>query len=166
MDKKENKNIILELLPYVVIVIVVLLMKTFVVAPIKVNGSSMADTLKDKDLMLLDKISYRFENIERFDIVVVKYNGDYLIKRVVGMPGEKIEAKNNKIYINGKKIDCPFKYSYTDDFSEKVSEDGYFLLGDNRVVSLDSREFGSFEKEDILGKTNLVIFPFNRIGFK
>lgn len=165
-EEKNKKNIFLELLPYIIIIIVVLLVKSFIVAPIRVNGASMADTLHDKDLMLLDKISYRFGEINRFDIVVVKHNDDFLIKRVIGMPGEKVESKNNKIYVNGKKLDCDFEYSYTEDFSSSVPKDGYFLLGDNRVVSLDSREFGSFEREDILGKTNLVIFPFDRIGFK
>ena len=167
MNKKDKKtNIFLELLPYVIIVVVVLLIKTFVVAPIRVNGASMDNTLKNKDIMLLDKISYRFEDIKRFDIVVVKHNNDYLIKRVVGMPGEKIMAKDNEIYINDKKIKSDFEYSYTEDFEAFVPEGNYFLLGDNRVVSLDSREFGSFGKEDILGKTSLVIFPFNRFGFK
>lgn len=167
MNKKvKEKNIILELLPYIIIVLVVLLIKTFVVAPIRVNGASMDNTLRNKDIMLLDKISYRFEDIKRFDIVVVKHKDDYLIKRVIGMPGEKIESKENEIYINDKKLDCKFKYSYTDDFAAFVPEGNYFLLGDNRVVSLDSREFGSFGKEDILGKTSLVIFPFERFGFK
>jgi len=163
-DKKTN--IFLEILPYIIIIIVVLLIKTFIVAPIRVNGASMDNTLKDKDIMILDKISYRFEDIKRYDIVVVKHNDDYLIKRVIGMPGEKIEAKDNEMYIDGKKLKKDFGSSYTEDFKAFIPEGNYFLLGDNRMVSLDSREFGSFGEEDIIGKTSLVIFPFDRIGFK
>ena len=69
-------------------------------------------------------------------------------------------------YDGSKEIDEPFKHSYTEDFDAFVAEDNYFVLGDNRVVSMDSREFGAFSKEQIIGKTNLVIFPFDRFGNK
>lgn len=165
MDEKK-KNDFRELIPYIIIIIVVLVIKSFIAAPIKVNGASMEETLYSGDVMILDKISYRFSEIERFDIVVIKEDGEYLIKRVIGLPGEKIEYKDNELYINGKKMKVPFEHSYTDDFEAFVAEGNYFVLGDNRVVSMDSRTFGSFAREDILGKTNLVLFPFNRFGNK
>lgn len=157
-----------EILSYIIIIIVVLLIKHYIITPIKVNGNSMNNTLKDKDIMILDKISYRFQEIKRFDIVVVKKGNDYLIKRVIGLPGETVEYKNNKLYINGKNIDEKFIHEKTNDFimEEKIPDDCYFVVGDNRPVSNDSRYIGVINKKDILGKTSLVIFPFSRIGVK
>lgn len=160
-----NKNI-KEILSYIIIIIVVLLIKQFIVTPIRVNGSSMNNTLKDKDIMILDKISYRFSNINRFDIVVVKYDKERLIKRVIGLPGDKIEYKDNTLYVNGKKVKEEFKHKKTDDYilNEEIPDNYYFVVGDNRGNSLDSRIIGLVKKENILGKTSLIIFPFNRIG--
>lgn len=157
-----------EILSYIIIIVVVLLIKHYVITPIKVNGNSMNNTLKNKDIMILDKISYRFQEIERFDIVVIKKGNDYLIKRVIGMPGETVEYKNNKLYINGKNIDEKFIHEKTNDFimEDKIPDDCYFVVGDNRPVSNDSRYIGVINKKDILGKTSLVIFPFSRFGIK
>ena len=157
-----------EILSYIIIIVVVLLIKHYVITPIKVNGNSMNNTLKNKDIMILDKISYRFQEIERFDIVVIKKGNDYLIKRVIGMPGETVEYKNNKLYINGKNIDEKFIHEKTNDFimEEKIPDDCYFVVGDNRPVSNDSRYIGVINKKDILCKTSLVIFPFSRFGIK
>lgn len=157
-----------EILSYIIIIVVVLLIKHYVITPIKVNGNSMNNTLKNKDIMILDKISYRFQEIERFDIVVIKKGNDYLIKRVIGMPGETVEYKNNKLYINGKNIDEKFIHEKTNDFimEDKIPDDCYFVVGDNRPVSNDSRYIGVINKKDILGKTSLVIFPFSRFGVK
>lgn len=157
-----------EILSYIIIIVVVLLIKHYVITPIKVNGNSMNNTLKNKDIMILDKISYRFQEIKRFDIVVIKKGNDYLIKRVIGMPGETVEYKNNKLYINGKNIDEKFIHEKTNDFimEEKIPDDCYFVVGDNRPVSNDSRYIGVINKKDILGKTSLVIFPFSRFGVK
>lgn len=157
-----------EILSYIIIIVVVLLIKHYVITPIKVNGNSMNNTLKNKDIMILDKISYRFQEIERFDIVVIKKGNDYLIKRVIGLPGETVEYKNNKLYINGKNIDEKFIHEKTNDFimEDKIPDDCYFVVGDNRPVSNDSRYIGVINKKDILGKTSLVIFPFSRFGVK
>lgn len=157
---------------YVIIIIAVLLIRLYVVALVRVNGSSMIDTLHDKDIMILDKISYRFHEIKRFDIVVIKENDEYLIKRVIGLPGERLEYKDNTLYINGKKIKENFSHKKTDDFyikdldSNQIPEDCYFVLGDNRINSMDSRIIGFIPKEDIIGKTSFTILPFNRFGVK
>lgn len=92
-----------EILGYVLVIVLVLLVKQFIITPIRVNGASMNDTLYDKDIMILDKISYHFQDIERFDIVVIKMDDEYLIKRVIALPGEKISYQDNKLYINDKK---------------------------------------------------------------
>ena len=159
-----NKTI-KEILSYVFIIIIVLLIKWFIATPINVVGESMIPTLKYGDMMLLDEISYRFSDIKRFDIVVAGTKDELIIKRVIGLPGEKISCKDGVIYINNKKLTENFKHSYTDDFDEvKLGKDEYYILGDNRVNSMDSRAYGSFKRKYIRGKTHIVLFPFSRFG--
>lgn len=169
------KNMLKELIPYIVIIVVVLLIKKFIVSPIRVVGPSMKDTLQDKDIMILNKIGYRFNSIKRFDIVVVSYEKDFIIKRIIGLPGDKVEYKDNKLYINDKFYNEPFLATgtETDNFSvmdlnntEKIPNGYYLVLGDNREESKDSRVIGLIKKKQIEGKASLIIFPFNRIGIK
>ena len=157
-----------EVIEFILIIIIVFLIKYFVITPIRVNQSSMNNTLYDKDIMILNKISYRFVDIKRFDIVVIKKDDEYLIKRVIGLPGELIEYKDNKLYVNDKLVDENFLHKKTDDYKldKKIPEKYYFVVGDNRPDSLDSRYFGLVKKDEILGKTSLVIFPFNHFGIK
>ena len=164
MDKV--KGIVKEYGLYIITIILVILVKKFVVSPIKVNGTSMMTTLHDGDIMILNIIGYKFEKIKRFDIVVVDEGNEYLIKRIIGLPGEEVEYKDNKLYINGKKVKENYGSQETEDFKVKVENNSYFVLGDNRTNSLDSRHFGSFSKNKIIGKTSLIIFPFNRLGEK
>ncbi len=157
-----------EYLGYIVVIVIVLLIKQFVITPIRVNGNSMNNTLYDKDIMILDKISYRFNSIKRFDIVVIKKNREYLIKRVIGLPGDTLEYKDNKLYINQELVEENFLHKETLDYilEEKIPDNYYFVVGDNRLDSLDSRYIGLISKDEILGKTSLVLFPFNRFGLK
>ena len=169
MDKEENKSrksIIKEYLPYVLVIILVLLIKRYIVSPIKVNGSSMLDTLHNGDIMILNSSAYYFNDIERFDIVVVDDGNEYIIKRVIGLPGEEIEYKNNKLYVNNKLIKNSYTNKETEDFKYKVPNNSYYVLGDNRTNSMDSRILGAFKKNKIIGKTNLIIYPFDRFGVK
>ena len=160
------KKFLKEYVPYIIVIILVLLIKRFVVSPIKVNGDSMYSTLKDKDIMILNIIGYRFSDIKRFDIVVVDGKNEYLIKRVIGLPGEEIEYKSNKLYVNGKLVKDKYSKKTTKDFKTKVPKGSYFVMGDNRTNSLDSRYLGAFKKNKIMGKTNFTVFPFNRFGKK
>ena len=169
MDEKKElvkKNYIKEFLPYFIVILVVIFIKIFVFSPIRVNGASMNQTLNDKDIMILDEISYRFSEIERFNIVVVKEENEYLIKRIIGLPGEKIEYKDNKLYIDGKYVKEDFKHMETMDFSTTLGEDEYFIMGDNRTNSTDSRIFGPISRDEIIGKTSLTILPISRFGNK
>lgn len=160
MKEKLKKNT-KELLPYVVIFVVVLLIRTFVATPIKVNGSSMYNTLDGSEFMILNKL----DKVERYDIVVVKTPGDELIKRVYGLPGEKISIENNTIFINDKKVDDIYAYGETSNYESIVlGADEYFILGDNRAVSLDSRTIGPVKKKQIKGTTNFIVYPLNRFG--
>lgn len=167
-DAKKNKkqSLIKEYLSYVIIIVIVILFKKFVFTPIKVNGDSMKNTLHDGDIMILNIIGYKTSGLDRFDIVVIKENNEFIIKRVIGLPGDEVKYKDNKLYINGKKINDKYGIGDTDDFAVKVPKNKYFVLGDNRENSLDSRYFGAFKEKSILGKTKLIIFPFSRIGNK
>lgn len=156
-----------ELMPYIIILIVVILLKCFVVTPIRVNGTSMIPTLHPKDIMILNKTAYYTKNPKRFDIVVVDLEDEKIIKRVIGLPGEEVEYHNNTLYINGKKVKENIDKVDTDDYkSGKIPKDSYLVLGDNRKGSYDGRMFGFIKKKQIEGKTSLTILPFKRIGFR
>ena len=130
----------------------------------------MVPTLLDGDIMILDKIGYRINDLKRFDIVVIKYNNEKIIKRVIGLPGDYIEYKDNVLYVNGKEIKEEYKRDITNNFSlkdlgyEKIPENKYLVLGDNRGISKDSRIIGLIDKEDIEGYTGIIVLPFKRIG--
>ena len=173
MNKEKLKKIIKELYPYVVIVVVVVLFRTFIATPVRVDGSSMDSTLKNGDILILNKLDTEYE---RFDVVVVnvKFDGktSKLVKRVIGLPGESIEYKDNELYINGEIIE-DVATARTNDFSLKelynvdnIPDNYYFVMGDNRGYSRDSRDYtvGLIKKEDIVGTTTIRIFPFTKIG--
>ncbi len=166
-EKKDFKYYVKEIVPYILVIILVLLFKRFVISPVNVVGSSMYDTLRDRDIMILNETAYYFNDIKRFDIVVVKVPGELIIKRVIGLPGEKIKYENGKLFINGKYVKENYTHDGTDYFAEvKIGKNKYFVMGDNRDNSLDSRYFGAFDKKQIRGKTSLTIFPFSRFGNK
>ena len=169
MENEEKKsNIIKELIPYVVILIIVLVIRSFVFTPIKVNGESMVPTLMGGELMILTK--YNKDDINREDIVVVTIQDssgfkEDLIKRVIALPGEKVSCEDGIIYVNGKQRDEKYGVGVTNDFEAiTLGEDEYFVLGDNREISLDSSEFGAIKKSQIKGKTSFIIYPFGKFG--
>lgn len=154
-------KLIKDLIPYAIILVVVVLIRTFIVTPIKVNGSSMYNTLEGKEIMLL----WKYKEINRYDIVVAKAEDDTLIKRVYAFPNETIECKKGIIYINGEAIEDIYAYGETDDFSKvTLKENEYFLMGDNRLVSLDSRKIGPITRENIEGVTDFVLYPISKFG--
>lgn len=163
-------KILKELIPYIIIVIVVIIIRTFIVTPVRVNGSSMDPTLETNEILILKKYDRSYK---RFDIVVLKYNNEKLVKRVIGLPDEVVEYKENKLYVDGELIEEEFleKNVKTSDFDlillgyEKIPNDYYLVLGDNREDSLDSRIIGLVSKEDILGTTTFSLFPFNKFGY-
>ena len=160
--KDKIKNFLKELIPYVIILIVVILIRSYVVTPVMVSGTSMSPTLKGKEIMILNKLDKKYT---RFEIVVLKTDHDDLIKRVIGLPGETISCENNNIYINSRKITDKFGKGVTADFSKiTLGKNEYFVMGDNRENSLDSRYYGPFNKKDIKGSTKIIVFPFSKIG--
>ena len=168
IEKKHTiKDSLKELMPYVFVILSVVLIRTYLFTPIKVNGTSMDDTLHDGDTMILNKITLSLNELERFKIVVIEVGDTYLIKRIIGMPGETIEYKDGKLYINDKEMEDPYyEDNNTLDFDKVTIPKGhYFVMGDNRSISSDSRIIGTISKKNILGTTNLVLFPFNDFGF-
>lgn len=154
-----------ELLPYIIIIIVVIIIRTFIFTPVVVNGPSMMNTLHNGDVMILDKIGMKLSGIKRFDIVVIQTGKTKIIKRVIGMPGETISYQDNKLYINGKEVSDNHSNEITYDFEEvKIPDCEYYVLGDNRTDSVDSRILGTIPKNEILGHATFIIYPFNRFG--
>lgn len=174
MDWLDIKEFIKDTFKYIIVIVVVLVLAIYVVSLQQVVGPSMSDTLNNNDIVLLDKISYRFTDIKRGDVVSLYYaDTKYLIKRVIGLPGEYVEFQDNKLYIDNKYMDEDYLEDViTDDFSlselgyDEIPEDMYLVLGDNREDSLDSRDasVGLIPKEDIIGKVRIRIWPLNKIG--
>ena len=166
-------NTIKELMPYIIIVIAVVIIRTFIITPVVVNGDSMVPTLKDGQLLLLTKYN---KNFKRNDIVVLtkaiseNSKKEKLVKRIIGLPGEYIEYKNGKLYIDGKKSKDNFA-AFTDDFfleaidinMKTIPENKYLVLGDNRTNSIDSRTIGLIDKDEIDGIVYYSLWPLKKI---
>lgn len=173
------KNVLKEILStslYLLVVLVVtFLVITFVGQRTRVSGDSMTPTLENNDNLIVDKITYRFREPERFDIIVFPYRYDktYYIKRIIGMPGETIYIdKSGNIYIDGEILEESYGKEvihYQGRAAEPITlgEDEYFVMGDNRNGSSDSREedVGNISRDDIIGRAWLRIYPFNKFGF-
>ncbi len=168
----KRKEILKNVATYIIIILIVILIRIFFIDPVRVDGGSMNTTLADGEIMILNKIIYKKQDIKRFDIVVIDEEDKYIIKRVIGLPGETIEYKDNVLYINGKVLNDPYPSTKTDDFSitdvghTKIPGDTYFVMGDNRSDSLDSRypSVGVIKKDQIVGRAKLVIWPLNKFG--
>ena len=167
-----KKDTTKEYFIYVCLIFLIIFIRSFIVTPVRVNGESMYPTLKNGEIMLLNKINYRFHDIKRFDIVVVNTKDEKIIKRVIGFPGETIKCENNTLYIDGQEVKEPYLKEETADFSlsdlnmTKIPSDSYFVMGDNRDNSKDSRMIGPVKKKQIIGRARLVIFPFDAKGYR
>lgn len=174
--RKKIRSGIIEAAIYVAIILIcVFFVPRYVVQRTIVDGESMMDTLDDKENLLVEKVSYRFEDPKRFDVIVFypygREKSDYYIKRVIGLPGETIQIKGSTIYINGKELKenygkDPIDYSGIAEEPIKLGKDEFFVLGDNREISKDSRYavVGPVKRENIEGRAFLRIYPFNKFG--
>lgn len=176
MERKSKWKTAVQLILYLAAVgILTFLVIRFVGQRTQVAGSSMEPALSDGDNLIVDKISYRMGEPERFDIIVFPYGQDedtYFIKRIIGMPGETVRIDTEGlIYINGERL----RESYGKEVMKNpgiaeteltIGAGEYFVLGDNRNDSLDSREekVGLIERENIIGKAWIRIYPFDKIG--
>lgn len=160
------KKFLLSIKDYVIIILVVVIIRTFIVTPAVVEGASMDNTLNDGQVIIINKINYRINDPKRFQIVVVKNisEDDKIIKRIIGLPGETIEYRDNNLYVNDMLVEDKYGNGNTNDFRVTVALDEYFVMGDNRAVSKDSRMLGSFKKEDLVGSVEIRLYPFDKFG--
>ena len=163
-----------EVMSYVVIILVVIVIRVFIVTPVRVDGTSMYPTLNNNDILIEKKFD---KSIDRFDVVVIDYNKDKLVKRVIGLPGETIRISIthvgsnvvSKIIVDGEVLDEEYGRESMEKAGIaaneiKLGDDEYFVLGDNRNDSSDSRFLGVFKKKDINGVTNFRLFPIKKFG--
>lgn len=186
MEKKEDKFLkgLKDFIKsFIVSLLIVILLTQFVVRHNVVDGKSMYPTLHDGDIGLSNILGLRMGDIQRFDIVVVNVPNDerYIVKRVIGLPGDTIEYRNDKLYVNGVYTEEPFldnEYAngikesntyFTADFGPVLVPEGeYFVVGDNRQNSADSRseKYGTFTRDQIKSKDLFVLYPFSNFGLK
>ncbi|WP_226644753.1 signal peptidase I [Mesobacillus subterraneus] len=160
--------------------IIFIFIRIFFFSNYVVEGESMLPTLEDGNKVVVNKLGYETENLERFDVIVFHANKEEdFVKRVIGMPGDKVEYREDMLFINGKKVKEPFLKQYreqfpvgylTGDFTlqdltgvERVPEGKLFVLGDNRLGSWDSRQFGFISEKQVVGKVNLRYWPLEEM---
>ncbi len=167
--KKRKKSMIRELLETVISAgIIAFIIITFIGQVTVVRGASMEPTLHDRERLIANKISYRFESPERNEIIIFKppigIKRNY-IKRIIGIPGDKIEIVNGKIYVNDQALEEPYvKYRSNENMPPTiVPVDSFFVLGDNRPNSSDSRYWGFVPRKNVVGKAWVVFWPLNKI---
>ncbi len=143
----------------------------FLYQPVKVEGTSMAPLLTDQERIFINKFVYRFESIQRGDVVVFWYPLDRsksFIKRVVALPGETIEIRRGVVYVNGQVVPEPYvpsRYADVSDYGPaKVPQDSYFVMGDHRISSNDSRVFGPVASQYIYGRAVFAYWPVDHFG--
>jgi len=143
----------------------------FLYQPVKVEGTSMMPGLADQERIFINKFAYRFAAIERGDVVVFRYPGDpskNYIKRIVGLPGDRIEILRGEVLLNGRRLQEPYvpaRYQDERSMADVVVPDGsYFVLGDHRNRSSDSRDFGVVERQAIFGKAVFAYWPTAMMG--
>ena len=176
MKMKEHLNETKEwIITIIATIVLIFVIRTYIFSPVIVEGDSMNPTLVEGDRLFINKIGMYIGEIDRLDVVVFKGKKDnHYIKRVVGMPGDRIHFKDNHLYINdqlvsenyviedGNQRDMSLNslYGY-----EKIPGNYYFVLGDNRPNSLDSRQrsIGLVHESQILGSSNLIVWPLNRM---
>ena len=143
----------------------------FLYQPVKVEGTSMAPLLSDQERIFINKFVYRFEAIERGDVVVFWYPLDRsksFIKRVIALPGETVEIRQGRVFVNNRLIEEPYVPVQFEDFSDfgpvRVPSDQYFVMGDHRISSNDSRIFGPVAHRYIYGRAVFAYWPFEHFG--
>lgn len=179
-DPSTRKELVETLVYIAAAIAVFILIRSFLFAPVSVDGDSMVPTLHDHDRLILNKVS----TVDRFDVIVFDAPDDpgkQYIKRVIGLPGDTVEVQDDQLYINGKEYSENYLDSslyqleawenYTEDFSlsslvdkQQVPADSYFVMGDNRLNSKDSRSFGFVKKEQVIGTAEFRIWPFDALG--
>ena len=155
-----------------ILLIITFALHTFCLERTIVSGESMLPTLNDGDQLIADKLSYRFRDPKRYEIIVFPHGNEYYIKRIIGLPGETVRISDGVIYINDAPLQDTHALSAMVNPGEAADPitlppDSYFVLGDNRNASIDSRmsEVGNIKKSALLGRCAFRIYPFDKFGF-
>ena len=173
MRQTEIRAVFEIILYFALVACITFLIIHFVGQRTVVNGVSMQPTLSDGDNLIVDKLSYRFHDPDRFDIIVFhQEDGRYFIKRIIGLPGETVQILDGSVYINGEKLEEHYGNEVMEEAgiaAEPVTlgVDEYFVLGDNRNNSKDSRsvDVGVVHGKDFVGRAWIRIWPFEKIGW-
>jgi len=173
--KEYHEHPLRELLKFAAIAIIIVIpIRVFIAQPFIVNGSSMVPTFEDGDYLIVDEISYRFNNPERGDVVVFRYPNDpskFFIKRIIGLPGETLKIVGSKVSIRHNKTEDEELYeSYVvypaqNNIEITLNDDEFFVMGDNRAQSSDSRSWGPMPKKFLVGRALIRLLPPNQIGY-
>ena len=178
-EKDQDRSIFKEILGWLVYIAILLaavyVLITYVGQRTEVSGHSMEPTLQHGDNLIVDKISYRFREPERYEIIVFPYQykeNTYYIKRIIGLPGETVQVKDGEVYIDGELLGEDYGAEPMEDAGIaaepiQLGDDEYFVLGDNRNHSSDSRDasVGVLKREDLIGRAWIRIYPFDEMGF-
>ena len=168
---------VLEIIKITLVALAIIVpVRYFLIKPFYVNGASMEPTYHNKEYLIINEISYRFDDPKRGEVVVFHYPRDekqFFIKRVIGLPGERVVVRDNNVTVftnlfpEGITIKEPYLLPHTNTPGEvdiTLGNNEYFVLGDNRTASLDSRRFGAVNKSEIVGKTWFRGWPFDKAG--
>ncbi|MBS4188812.1 signal peptidase I [Bacillus sp. FJAT-49705] len=164
--------------------IIFIFIRTFFFSNYVVEGVSMEPTLESGNKLIVNKIGNQIGDLQRFDVIVFHHNKEEdFVKRIIGLPGDKIEYRNDELYINGEKVNEPYLEKYRENYQEEafgsmltadftlmeatgeetVPEGKLFVLGDNRPKSWDSRHYGFISMDQVVGKVNLRYWPINEM---
>ncbi len=150
-----------DMFKYLIVIGVIILIRVYCLTTAEVIGPSMSPNLIDGNILLIETITPKLNRYSRFDLVVVKYSSpSYIIKRIIGLPNDKIKFDNNSLYVNGELVIQNFKFEGTiEKLDITVPANKYYVIGDSRDESEDSRVFGPINEYDIIGKPIIRIWP-------
>ena len=175
MPEEKGENFFTELLKFALIAVVIVVpVRLFIAQPFIVSGASMSPTFESGEYLIVDELSYRLGEPERLDVIIFRYPRnpeEFFIKRVIGLPGETVQIVGDSITITTKgggtlSLEEPYIKNHGNGgvFRVELGEDEYFVLGDNRPESSDSRVWGELPRENIIGRAFLRLLPLQHLG--